>query len=231
MEFYISWVFYRQELARHNLQVDFTRGLNQYRKGRRMNRALGLAVIVAGTVLFGCDSPQQAKSSTEPVAQQSVVSEMGPKAEDAKAAVPAAETARAVSDNVQNKGEKPVTAPAPVAEKTLRTASSVVAEAIKASDDTTRQTNTAAALVHTPAATAETTRNAVSPQEILLKASNGNIAFSHGRHADAYACKTCHGDDTLAAFSISKDIAHKLCKGCHKTAGAGPTACNGCHKK
>jgi hypothetical protein len=200
-----------------------------------MKRLLCLAVIVAGTVLVGCDSPPQAKSPPEPAAQQTIVADKNLKAEDTKTVVPAAEQAPTVSDNVPNKGEQPITAPAPMAEETPKTVTSVAVEVVEASADTTDkepwQTDTTAAGTNATAATTETARNAAIPQEIILKASNGNITFLHGKHADAYACKTCHGDSTPAAFGITKDIAHKLCKDCHKTAGSGPTACKDCHKK
>lgn len=78
---------------------------------------------------------------------------------------------------------------------------------------------------------AGTWTQAASPKEIILEASNGNITFTHGAHAEIVACSTCHGEDTPTAFGIDKDIAHKLCKGCHKDGGAGPTGCRECHIK
>ena len=76
---------------------------------------------------------------------------------------------------------------------------------------------------------AGTGTQAASPAEIILEASNGNITFTHGAHAEIVACSTCHGEGTPTAFGIDKDIAHKLCKGCHKDGGAGPTGCRECH--
>ena len=93
------------------------------------------------------------------------------------------------------------------------------------------QSATAAAAASTAEVAKETIKDAAIPEEIVLKASNGNVTFPHRMHAETHECQTCHGDGTPSAFDINKDIAHKLCRDCHKTVGAGPTNCNGCHKK
>ena len=209
--------------------------INLLRKGEGMKTLCWLAVIVAAPILFGCDSPDQAKAPAEPVAQQSAVAEKAPGAEAAKAVAPAAESAPLVASSDHGKAEQTATATAPVVEEAGKAASATIGETAKTTEDTTakgaKQTDPPAAPESAAAAPVESTPKAAIPQEILLKASNGNVAFPHGMHAEAYACKTCHGDETPAAFGITKDLAHKLCKDCHKTAGAGPTACNGCHKK
>jgi hypothetical protein len=63
-----------------------------------------------------------------------------------------------------------------------------------------------------------------------LEAKNGNVTFNHKSHA-AVECKTCHTSGTPGKMDLDKDSAHKLCKGCHESKGAGPTKCGDCHKK
>jgi len=79
------------------------------------------------------------------------------------------------------------------------------------------------------------------PAEIKLPASMGTVTFPHKAHQDkigdcakchhkgveAGACSSCHDGTKAPKF---KDVAHKLCKDCHKEQG-GPTNCKDCHKK
>lgn len=64
----------------------------------------------------------------------------------------------------------------------------------------------------------------------VLKAKNGNVTFNHKSHAKV-DCKTCHTKGEPGKMELDKDSAHKLCMGCHKEKGAGPTKCGECHKK
>lgn len=64
----------------------------------------------------------------------------------------------------------------------------------------------------------------------ILKAYNGDVNFDHSKHMGMYECKNCH-EGAPRAFGINKEIAHKLCIGCHKKEGSGPTRhCSECHK-
>ena len=74
-------------------------------------------------------------------------------------------------------------------------------------------------------------RAAALPEMLTLEASYGNISFPHAVHAASFACSSCHGEATPAAFGLTKETAHPLCKGCHQEQGTGPTTCTGCHKK
>ena len=90
--------------------------------------------------------------------------------------------------------------------------------------------------------------------DIVLPASNGEVAFPHKKHADEYgvACTACHhtvkegetpksctaeGCHSEASEPKAKDAFHQQCyKGCHKTKNtdegkAAPTKCSGCHIK
>ena len=64
----------------------------------------------------------------------------------------------------------------------------------------------------------------------ILKAYNGDVDFNHSKHMEMFECKNCH-EGPPRAFGINKEIAHRLCLGCHKKEGAGPTRhCSECHK-
>jgi len=66
---------------------------------------------------------------------------------------------------------------------------------------------------------------------VVYPAKNGNVTFDHKAHQGRAACKDCHGAGAPAKIAIDKDVAHKLCKGCHADKKAGPTKCGECHKK
>ena len=69
------------------------------------------------------------------------------------------------------------------------------------------------------------------PDLITLESKQGRISFPHQAHARDYSCATCHGDGTPGSLALPMDVAHSLCRDCHKAKGAGPTSCSGCHKK
>ncbi len=74
--------------------------------------------------------------------------------------------------------------------------------------------------------------SAIAADVVVLKAKIGDVTFNHKKHsADPASCKGCHGDAKPAKLTLTKDAAHKLCKGCHETKKAGPTKCGECHKK
>lgn len=63
------------------------------------------------------------------------------------------------------------------------------------------------------------------------EAKNGAVIFNHKAHSDRLKdCAKCHAG-TPGKLDLNKDSAHKMCKGCHEVAKAGPTKCNECHKK
>lgn len=70
-----------------------------------------------------------------------------------------------------------------------------------------------------------------APESVTLEAKNGNVTFNHKAHGARMECSTCHGTGTPAKIELDKDSAHKLCKDCHASKGAGPTKCGECHKK
>jgi len=84
----------------------------------------------------------------------------------------------------------------------------------------------------TPAAPAKpAVQSASVPDTIVLESKQGQISFPHLAHAKGYSCATCHGDGTPGGLALPMDVAHSLCRDCHKAKGAGPTTCAGCHKK
>jgi predicted CXXCH cytochrome family protein len=73
---------------------------------------------------------------------------------------------------------------------------------------------------------------ALAADVMTLPAKNGNITFNHKAHQErAGDCKKCHEKAPGKIEGFGKDIAHKLCKGCHEEKKAGPTKCGECHKK
>lgn len=66
--------------------------------------------------------------------------------------------------------------------------------------------------------------------EIILEASYGTITFPHRQHAAKLDCSTCH-DATQKISDITKEVTHKLCRGCHREGDTEPTSCKDCHKK
>lgn len=66
---------------------------------------------------------------------------------------------------------------------------------------------------------------------MTLAAKNGEVSFNHKAHAADMGCVTCHGGGTPGKVALTKDSAHKLCKGCHEERKAGPVKCLECHKK
>jgi cytoskeletal protein RodZ len=69
------------------------------------------------------------------------------------------------------------------------------------------------------------------PDIIILPSKQGQISFPHQAHAKEYSCDICHGDGTPGGLALPMDVAHSLCRNCHRDKGAGPTTCSGCHKK
>jgi hypothetical protein len=73
--------------------------------------------------------------------------------------------------------------------------------------------------------------SALAADSVVYPAKNGNVTFDHKGHSAKLECKLCHGAGAPAKIAIDKDVAHKLCKGCHADKKAGPTKCGECHKK
>lgn len=201
-----------------------------------MRTSLWIVVIATGLILFGCDSSEQPKAQKTPATQPPVKAEKVTTVEDAKGAAPAVETAQVVTEKVVEQGEQAVKMAETALEDAGKAASAAIDETAEVAEDTVagveKQAVAAVAAVKStmvePVAVA---KQATVPQEIVLEASKGNVTFPHGMHADAYECSICHGDGTPVAFDLTKEVAHKVCKGCHKDEGAGPTGCSGCHKK
>ncbi len=74
---------------------------------------------------------------------------------------------------------------------------------------------------------------AAGPATIDLPASFGKVTFQHQNHQENLKeCTKCHATQAGGKIEgFGKEIAHKVCKGCHSDAGKGPTSCKDCHKK
>jgi cytochrome c553 len=65
---------------------------------------------------------------------------------------------------------------------------------------------------------------------VKYETKTGTVTFNHKAHADTLKdCAKCH-QGTPAKIEVTKDFAHKTCKGCHAEM-SGPTKCSDCHKK
>jgi predicted CXXCH cytochrome family protein len=185
-----------------------------------MRNFLWFSLLLTGLVLFGCDS------SEEPVTQQEPAKEEVVTTKEAQPVASTVATVQPTADQVKKK-EELATDPSKKTDATeeAETTAEDTVKAAKAESPTVEEV--------TKAATEKITevKEKAPPKSIVLEASYGNITFPHGMHADSYACVTCHNEGTPAAFELTKDVAHKVCKGCHKDEGSGPTGCKGCHVK
>jgi predicted CXXCH cytochrome family protein len=187
-----------------------------------MRTFLWLTIMATGLFFFGCDSSEQPKKQTSSAVKQPIKTADAKKSVSTEATIPAMAAAQAAADKTQEKADL----------KAKMAEDSVEESAEVATANVEKQTASARAMAeHANEKAATTTTEAAIPQEIILEASYGNITLPHGMHAENNQCLTCHGDEDPASFDITKEVAHKLCKGCHKDEGAGPTACKGCHKK
>jgi TolA-binding protein len=190
-------------------------------------RILCIATMSAALLLSGCESQEQPAAKTAP--HQVVKPEKPIKTE---APVKAAE---AVKEEVVKTVEEAVKATEEKAEETVKEATEMAEETVKEVEDkaTMMEKKIVAAVPEMPAApkTEDVAATVSGPDEVVFKASYGNVTLPHTMHAEAYDCSTCHGESTPGSVTLGKEAAHKLCKGCHKDEGAGPTSCKGCHKK
>lgn len=68
--------------------------------------------------------------------------------------------------------------------------------------------------------------------EMVFPARNGRVPFNHRMHtATIRDCGRCHDSGPGRIDGFGKDMAHKMCKGCHQSMKSGPTKCGECHKK
>jgi len=58
----------------------------------------------------------------------------------------------------------------------------------------------------------------------------GNVDFDHDDHAGRLECGQCHLSEPPGPFRVDETFAHNTCLGCHRNGGAGPTACDDCHR-
>ena len=209
-----------------------------------MHRLLWSIVMFVALVVCGCNSSEQPTSQTAPLekkstAVESTAKEMSKETATAPASEPSEQDKQNVNEGAGQTTEPSGSVPAGPATPATSTAGQDVKNVGTIASDTAKQADTLASGASTPEVVQKTATGAAQktvieaeiPDVIVLKASNGDVTFPHRVHAQTHECQTCHGDGTPSAFGINKDIAHKLCKDCHKTVGAGPTACNGCHKK
>lgn len=69
------------------------------------------------------------------------------------------------------------------------------------------------------------------PGKVVYPASLGKVTFDHASHARRGECGACHDSKPPKKIALTKDTAHRLCKGCHEKQAAGPVKCTACHLK
>jgi predicted CXXCH cytochrome family protein len=67
-------------------------------------------------------------------------------------------------------------------------------------------------------------------------ASQGTVVFYHMNHINEVKgeCKPCHPSGSGPIEGFGKELAHRVCVGCHEPHDGmpeGPTKCEGCHRK
>jgi predicted CXXCH cytochrome family protein len=193
-----------------------------------MRNFLWFSLLLTGLVLFGCDSSEEPVTQQEPAKEEVVTTkEAQPVASTVATVQPTADQVKKKEELTQKASEELATDPSKKTDATE--------EAETTAEDTVKAAKAESPAVEevTKAATEKITevKEKAPPKSIVLEASYGNITFPHGMHANSYACTSCHNEGTPAPFELTKDVAHKVCKGCHKDEGSGPTGCKGCHVK
>lgn len=178
-----------------------------------VHKTLWVIALSTALMLNGCETQEQPAAKTEP---HQVVKPANPiMTEEAQPKPSADKIAQAVAEQAEKIAEQT----AKVVEKEVI---KIVEEQTGSAVETKAQTITKVIVL---------SQEATAQDEIVLEASYGNVTLPHAMHAEAYDCSTCHGESTPTAFELDKETAHKVCKGCHKDEGAGPTGCKGCHVK
>ncbi len=177
--------------------------------------------LVAAFILSACSREQSAE--TKPV-------EPVPTTVSAAASVAVA-VAMPATEAVKQKVEE-----TPAAVKTeVKKSVGVVKEQTAAATEQAK-----AAVTATAGNVKETAAAAVKPEAsgakmptvVTYTASMGTVTFDHGSHAGRLACSKCHSTEPPATIVIDKEVAHALCRNCHKAEGGkAPTVCAGCHVK
>lgn len=199
-----------------------------------MHRFLWIVLVTSVIALLGCESQEQPATKTAP--HQVVKPEKTIKAEEAQGKAPAVEAAQAVADQAEKRVEETVKAVEETVEKTVDTATAKAEEVQTSAKEAVSSVesqagSTVAAMTETMTKPVAVVKETAAPDEIVIEASYGKVTLPHSMHAESYECSICHGDAAPAAFVLGKETAHKVCKGCHKDEGAGPTGCKGCHVK
>jgi len=198
-----------------------------------MHRSLCLILTTIVIIISGCESSERTETKTAP--HQVVKAEKPINAEPPQSIASPLNAARNAADQAEARSVQVEQEAEAVAGEAEQTVPGVAKPAVEATEKAPAEIEKVTDVVNIPAdkvsKKAQMDNQSEIPEEIILEASNGDVTFTHGVHADTVACLTCHGEGAPTAFGINKDVAHKLCKGCHKDGGAGPTGCRDCHIK
>jgi uncharacterized lipoprotein NlpE involved in copper resistance len=198
-----------------------------------MKKKLCIVAMMAALMLWGC-TPDEKKAEPPAPETMSAAEQVKDKAvEVTKEVVEATKAAEEVAE------EKVVEATTAVVEATkavdeaveekiekrVEQQAAVVAQE-KAVETAEKMEEKAASVVEKSGQPVTTT-----VESVVIDNNKGKVVLLHKRHAEAYGCAACHGDQKPGPFTLGKDKAHALCQGCHKEKKAGPTSCTKCHQK
>lgn len=198
-----------------------------------MKKKLCVVAMLAVLMLWGC-TPDEKKA-------EAPASKTMPTAVQVKDK--AVEATKAVEEKVKEKIEQKKEQKAVVAvqEEKVGEATKAVDEAVEekakqevAVADQEKTVETAEKVEKKAASVVEKEGQALTTtvESVVIDNKKGKVVLSHKKHAEAYGCTACHGDQKPGPFKMEKDKAHALCQGCHKEKKAGPTTnCTECHQK
>ncbi|MEK6201692.1 MAG: hypothetical protein N2A40_04655 [Desulfobulbaceae bacterium] len=216
-----------------------------------MKKKFSVVALMAVLMLWGCN-PAEKKAEAPAPETKSVVEQAMDKA------VKVTETAKEELEKTTQEAAKAINAADAVVEKAITAEGEKVEEAADAVSDAAKEVVEAfekkieikaeqqaavavqeekvevaekieqqAASVVKVSKQAETT----TVESIVIDNKNGKVVLLHKKHAEAFSCAVCHGDQKPGPFELGKEKGHALCQGCHKEKKAGPTTCTKCHQK
>jgi hypothetical protein len=179
-----------------------------------MNKKLCVVVLMAILMLWGC-TPDEKKAEAQAPEAKPAVERVKDKA---------VEVTEAAKEKLEVVTEEVVEATKAVEDKIEKKTEQEAAVAVQE-----EKVEAAVKMEEKAASVVEKTTTTV--ESVVIDNKNGKVVLMHKKHAEAFGCAVCHGDQKPGPFDLGKEKAHALCQGCHKEKKAGPTSCTKCHQK
>ena len=205
-----------------------------------MKKKISVVMMMAVLMLWGC-SPDEKKAEAPAPETMSATEQVKDKAVEATTEAVEATLAAVI---VAEEKVAEATTETVEATKAVVEATKAVDEAVEEKIEKTVEQQAAVAVQKKPAepvekmekkaasVVAESGQPATTTVEsVVIDNKKGKVVLLHKKHAEAYGCAACHGDQKPGPLTLGKDKAHALCQGCHKEKKAGPTSCAKCHQK